>query len=65
VSRKSFLGRFGATGGEPLPAADRLEASLALGAWAMARGAGMVRVHDVAPTVQAAFLCAVTEGAAA
>ena len=37
-------------------ARQRTEASLATAVWAMARGAGMVRVHDVAPTVQAAVL---------
>lgn len=55
VSRKSFLGRYGATEGS-VPVGDRLEASLAVETWAMARGAGMVRVHDVAPAVQAATL---------
>jgi len=52
TSRKSFLGAL--TGGAPV--GDRLEASLATAVWAMARGAGMVRVHDVAATVQAARL---------
>jgi len=52
TSRKSFLGRL--TGGAP--AADRVEASVATAAWAMSRGAAMVRVHDVAPTVAAARL---------
>jgi dihydropteroate synthase len=56
TSRKRFLGRFGGTGERPLPAADRLEASLATAVWCMAQGVGMVRVHDVAPTVQAAML---------
>lgn len=55
VSRKSFLGRYGAGRGT-VPVEDRLEASLAVETWAMARGAGMVRVHDVAPAVQAATL---------
>jgi dihydropteroate synthase len=50
TSRKSFLGRL--TGGAPVD--DRFEASLATATWAMAAGAGMVRVHDVAATVQAA-----------
>src|SRR5438105_2611487 len=49
TSRKSFLGRL--TGGAP--AEDRLEASVATATWAMAQGAGMVRVHDVRPTAQA------------
>jgi len=46
TSRKSFLG-----GGGP---DDRLEASLATATWALAQGVAMVRVHDVAATVQAA-----------
>ena len=36
--------------------ADRLPGSLATATWALRRGAGMVRVHDVAATVQAALL---------
>lgn len=56
VSRKGFLGRFGASGAEPVSVDDRLEASLAVETWAMSRGVGMVRAHDVAPTVQAAVL---------
>ncbi|MGH9281705.1 MAG: dihydropteroate synthase [Acidimicrobiales bacterium] len=52
TSRKSFLGIL--AGGAP--AGDRLEGSLATAVWAMARGAGMVRAHDVAPTVAAARL---------
>jgi len=51
TSRKSFLGRL--TGTE---VDDRMEASLAASVWAMSQGVGMVRVHDVAPTVQAARL---------
>jgi dihydropteroate synthase len=47
TSRKSFLGRV--AGGGP---DDRLEPTLASVAWAIDRGASMVRVHDVAPTVQ-------------
>jgi dihydropteroate synthase len=52
TSRKGFLGRL--TGGAP--AGDRVEASVATAAWALSRGASMVRVHDVAPTVAAASL---------
>ena len=52
TSRKSFLGRL--TGGAATD--DRLEASLATATWAMSEGARMVRVHDVAATVQAARL---------
>lgn len=47
TSRKSFLARF--TGPEP---GDRIEGSLATAAWAIERGAAMVRVHDVRPTAQ-------------
>jgi len=50
TSRKGFLGTL--TAGAP--AHDRVEASVATAAWAMSQGAGMVRVHDVAPTVAAA-----------
>jgi dihydropteroate synthase len=49
TSRKSFLGRL--TGDAPVD--DRLEASLATAVWAADQGAAMVRVHDVAATVQA------------
>lgn len=58
TSRKSFLGRL--TGGEDehLPVEERLPASLATAVWAMANGVGMVRVHDVAPTRQAAMVVA-------
>jgi dihydropteroate synthase len=52
TSRKGFLGRL--TDGAPVD--DRLEASLATAVWSMHAGAAMVRVHDVAPTVQAARL---------
>lgn len=71
VSRKSFLGRFGAggtggggTGAGVLGPDDRLEQSLAVETWAMAAGVGMVRVHDVAPAVQAAALVAGPVGGA-
>jgi dihydropteroate synthase len=54
TSRKSFLGTLSALPGQPpTPAGDRLEASLATAVWAVDQGAAMVRVHDVAPTVQA------------
>jgi dihydropteroate synthase len=52
TSRKSFLG---ALTGRASPD-DRLEASVATAVWATTRGAGMVRVHDVAATLQAARL---------
>jgi dihydropteroate synthase len=64
TSRKGFLGHLGAGGSPdgrvgdipPLGADDRLEGSLASAVWAMACGAALVRVHDVAATVQAARL---------
>ena len=49
VSRKSFLG---AITGRRDPA-DRLAASLAATALAVARGAAVIRTHDVAETVDA------------
>jgi dihydropteroate synthase len=52
TSRKRSLGQL--TGGAP--ADDRLEASVATAVWAADQGAAMVRVHDVAPTVQALAL---------
>jgi dihydropteroate synthase len=58
TSRKRFLGAFGAPPGVELAVDDRFEASLATAVWSMARGAGMVRVHDVAETLQAARLVA-------
>jgi dihydropteroate synthase len=57
TSRKGFLSMLG-TGqdGAPIPTGDRLAGSLATASWALQQGAGMVRVHDVAATVQAALL---------
>ncbi len=49
ASRKGFLGAL--LGGAPTD--DRLEGSLAVAVWAATSGVGMVRVHDVAATVQA------------
>ena len=54
ASRKTFLGHL--TGGAP--AHDRVEASVAAAGWALDQGAAMVRVHDVAPTVEVARLLA-------
>jgi dihydropteroate synthase len=57
TSRKRFIGALTATrSGEPDPVEERLPGSLATATLAMQSGAGMVRVHDVAPTVQAATL---------
>ncbi|HTZ09539.1 MAG TPA: dihydropteroate synthase [Acidimicrobiales bacterium] len=57
TSRKGFLGRLApGPDGAPAPVAGRLPGSLATATWALAAGAGMVRVHDVAPAVEAATL---------
>ena len=57
TSRKAFLGVLAAgADGTPAPVSERLPGSLATATFAIARGAGMVRVHDVAATVQAALL---------
>lgn len=53
TSRKRFLQRL-----LDRPADDVVEGSLATAVMAMSAGAGMVRVHDVGPTVQAARLVA-------
>jgi dihydropteroate synthase len=57
TSRKSFVGAIArSVGGAPIPPDDRLPGSLATATWAMSQGARMVRVHDIAATVQAAVL---------
>jgi dihydropteroate synthase len=57
TSRKRFVGLLANPGGpEPAPMADRAEGSLATAAAAVVAGARMVRVHDVAATVQMARL---------
>lgn len=61
VSRKGFVGRMHTASdtGVPLSEAgptgteDRLEASIAMAAWSARLGVQMIRVHDVAATVQA------------
>ncbi len=59
TSRKAFLGAAMAAAdgagpdGDPTPADDRLEGSVATAVLAARAGAGMVRVHDVAATVAA------------
>jgi dihydropteroate synthase len=55
TSRKRFLGLL-TTGDDGARTEDRAEGSLATAAAAMVAGAGMVRVHDVAATVQSARL---------
>ncbi len=57
TSRKSFLGRTaGRSSGADLPPAERLPASLAAMTICILRGAHIVRVHDVRPSVQAAAI---------
>lgn len=57
TSRKGFIGRLAlGPDGEPAPVERRRPGSLATATWAMLAGASMVRVHDVAATVQAAVL---------
>jgi dihydropteroate synthase len=57
TSRKRFIGLLAAPGGdEPAGVDDRVEGSLATAVAAVVSGASMVRVHDVAVTVQAARL---------
>jgi dihydropteroate synthase len=57
-SRKRFLGVLASPPGarQAAPVEDRVEGSLATAAAALVAGAGMVRVHDVAATVQVARL---------
>lgn len=65
TSRKSFLGAVAPTRGATTPVGERLAASLATATWAMEQGAGMVRVHDVSATVQAAVLVGCPTGTGA
>ncbi len=59
TSRKSFLGRLtAAVDGQPPPPHHRVEASVAAAAWAIDKGAAMVRAHDVRETVATARLLA-------
>jgi dihydropteroate synthase len=52
-SRKGFIGVAGGPGGMPLPVGERDDGTLAAVVWALDHGAAMVRVHDVAPAVEA------------
>jgi dihydropteroate synthase len=52
TSRKSFIGRIIAGGGEPPPPAERVWGTAATLAVSIANGASVVRVHDVAEAVQ-------------
>jgi dihydropteroate synthase len=49
----------------PAPVQGRLDASLALAAWSVGAGVGMVRVHDVAETVRALDAAVAVEAVAA
>lgn len=60
VSRKSFIGKLAS---EPDPA-RRLPGSLAAGLWGAAQGVAILRVHDVAETVQALTLWRAAAGQA-
>jgi dihydropteroate synthase len=55
-SRKGFIGVAGGPPGAPLPVEEREEGTLAAVVWALDHGASMVRVHDVAPAVEAVRL---------
>jgi dihydropteroate synthase len=55
-SRKGFLGAAAGPPGLPLPVDQREEPTLAAVVWALDHGASMVRVHDVAPAVEAVRL---------
>jgi dihydropteroate synthase len=60
-SRKSMLG-FLLGGAQPVPVEQRLYGSLAAAAWAVMQGVHILRVHDVAPTVDVIrVLMAVTQ----
>jgi dihydropteroate synthase len=52
-SRKGFIGVAGGAPGAPLPVDDREDGTLAAVVWALDHGASIVRVHDVAPAVEA------------
>ncbi|NBF40789.1 MAG: dihydropteroate synthase, partial [Spirochaetes bacterium] len=52
LSRKSFIGTVLGDADAPLPVEERLTGTLAAHAWAVREGADILRVHDVAETVQ-------------
>jgi dihydropteroate synthase len=55
-SRKGFIGVAGGPPGGTLPVDQREDGTLAAVVWAIDHGASMVRVHDVAPAVEAVGL---------
>lgn len=66
TSRKRFLGVLAPNpDGSAPPPPERLAASLATATWAAACGCALVRVHDVAPTVQAMAVVGSLEAGAA
>jgi dihydropteroate synthase len=62
-SRKGFIGVAGGLPGEPLPVDQREDPTLAAVVWALDHGAAMVRVHDVAPAVEAVRVLAAVAAA--
>ncbi len=55
-SRKSFVGRAMSRGGATVPAQERLAGSVAAAVICIMQGAHIIRVHDIAETVQAAAM---------
>ena len=53
VSRKSFIGRLLGTDNDPLPPEERLDGTLAAQLVAQAKGARIIRTHDVKEAVRA------------
>ncbi|MBM3700307.1 MAG: dihydropteroate synthase [Actinobacteria bacterium] len=59
ASRKSFIGALlGKEKGKPAPAGQRLEGSIAAAVYSFINGANILRVHDVAQTVNALKIAA-------
>lgn len=56
VSRKSFIGKLLGPEGEPAPADERLEGALSAQVLAQAKGARIIRTHDVKAAVRASLV---------
>ncbi|MCH8978577.1 MAG: dihydropteroate synthase, partial [Armatimonadetes bacterium] len=56
VSRKSFIGKLLEPEGEPAPADERLEGTLSAQVLAQAKGARIIRTHDVKAAVRASLV---------
>ena len=56
VSRKSFIGKLLGPEGEPAPADERLEGTLSAQVLAQAKGARIIRTHDVKAAVRASLV---------